>query len=45
LLSNKKQNIFPANRTAKLSGWCGSSLVWQHFVKGKKKFSEIVKRK
>ena len=45
LLSNKKQNVFPANRTAKLSGWYPSSLVWQHFVKGKKKFSEIVKRK
>ena len=45
LLSNKKQNIFPVSRTAKLSGWYPSSLVWQHFVKGKKKFSEIVKRK
>ena len=45
LLSSKKQNIFPAKRTGKLSGLYPSSLVWQHFVKGKKKFSEIVKSK
>lgn len=45
LLSNKKGNVFLANHTSNLSGWYPSSLVWQHFVKGKKKFSEIVKRK
>ncbi len=45
LLSNKKGNVFPNTRKGKLSGWHPHTIVWQHFVKGKNSFSEIVRNK
>lgn len=40
----KHKSIFPASREAALSGYLQKNMVWQHFVKKKKKFSEIVEK-
>ncbi|MBC7902187.1 MAG: glycosyltransferase family 2 protein [Gemmatimonadaceae bacterium] len=42
LLFKRSRSVFPASKTGKLGGWLGKSVVWQHFIKGKTKFSEIV---
>ncbi len=38
----KKKSIFPAHKDRPLSGYLSKNMVWQHFVKKKKYFSEIV---
>jgi len=38
----KKQSVFPQSKKGNLYGYYKGSLVWQHFVKKKTKFSEIV---
>ena len=38
----KKKSIFPPERNKALSGFLKKNMAWQHFVKGKKLFSEIV---
>ena len=38
----KKKSVFPSNKNAKLSGYLQKNIVWQHFAKKKKLFSEIV---
>lgn len=40
----KHKSIFPSGREAALSGYLQKNMVWQHFVKKKKKFSEIVEK-
>jgi GT2 family glycosyltransferase len=40
----RHKSIFPARREAALSGYLQKNMVWQHFVKKKKKFSEIVEK-
>ncbi len=45
IFSGKKNNVFPVSRKGVLNGRYSSSLVWQHFIKKKKCFSEIVKNK
>jgi len=42
LLFNQRKSVFPASKKGKLEGQYHGSLVWQHFLKGKKRFSEIV---
>ena len=42
LLLYKKRSVFPALKQGRLNGYYKGSAVWQHFVKGKIKFSEIV---
>ncbi|HEY0680214.1 MAG TPA: glycosyltransferase family 2 protein [Chitinophagaceae bacterium] len=39
------KSIFPKTRRGRLEGWFCGSVVWQHFVKGKTRFSEIVNKK
>ena len=39
----RHKSIFPAKKTGKLHGLYKGNMVWQHFVKGKKYFSEIIK--
>ena len=39
----QRKSVFPLKRDGKLSGLYKGNLVWQHFVKGKKYFSQIVK--
>lgn len=38
----KHKSIFPASRGVALSGYLQKNMVWQHFVKKRKNFSEIV---
>lgn len=38
----KNKSVFPASRKGPLSGLLHKNLVWQHFVKKKKTFTEIV---
>ena len=42
---NQSSSIFPLVKSTKLEGFYASSIVWQHFVKKKTKFSEIIKLK
>lgn len=42
LIMFKKRSVFPAVKQGKLHGFYKGSAVWQHFVKGKTTFSEIV---
>ncbi|MCO5291369.1 MAG: glycosyltransferase family 2 protein [Chitinophagaceae bacterium] len=44
IFSNKKGNVFPKNKISSLFGMYRGNLVWEHFILGKKKFSEIVKK-
>lgn len=43
LFFNRHKSVFPKIRTGKLAGHYKCNLVWQHFVLGKKYFSQIVK--
>ncbi len=38
----KKKSVFPQNKKGMLYGYLQKNMVWQHFVKKKKFFSEIV---
>lgn len=42
LLLDQKKSIFPLKRKGKIAGRYMGSVVWQHFAKGKNRFSEIV---
>jgi hypothetical protein len=41
LFSSKQKNLFPPVRKGTLTGWFPGSIIWQYFVRGKRKFSEI----
>jgi hypothetical protein len=41
-LFKKKQSLFPSTKTGSLTGYLQKNMVWQHFAKKKKYFSEIV---
>ena len=43
VLFRKNQSVFPVKRTGDLSGLYKGNLVWEHFVKGKKYFSQLIK--
>lgn len=43
LFFKKRKSNFPAKKKGRLNGLYKGNLVWQHFVKGKKYFSQIVK--
>ena len=38
----QKKSVFPAKKKGEVSGFLKKNMVWQHFVKKKKRFSEIV---
>jgi GT2 family glycosyltransferase len=44
LMISRKKSLFPPKKGGPLSGWYTGSVVWQYFVRGKKTFTEIVKR-
>lgn len=44
-LFRQKQSVFPASRRKKLQGYIHKSVVWCHFVSGKKTFAEILEDK
>ncbi|HYE55719.1 MAG TPA: glycosyltransferase family 2 protein [Chitinophagaceae bacterium] len=41
----RRKSVFPVERKPVLYGWYGGSVVWKHFVRGMKRFSEIVGKK
>lgn len=43
VLIKQGQSVFPTVRTGRLKGVYKGNLAWQHFVKGKKYFSELIK--
>lgn len=43
LITGRKKSIFPLKRDGKLHGVYQGNLVWQHFIKHKKYFSELIK--
>jgi GT2 family glycosyltransferase len=43
ILFKRDQSVFPEKRTGQLSGVYKGNLVWQHFVKGKNYFSQLIK--
>ena len=43
VLFRKNQSVFPEKRSGELSGLYKGNVVWQHFVKGKKYFSQLIK--
>jgi GT2 family glycosyltransferase len=43
LIIGRKQSIFPQKRVQEPSGVFHGNIVWEYFIKGKKRFSEIVK--
>jgi len=45
ILFFRKKSVFPSNKRAKLKGWFGKSIVWEHFINRKKTFAEIVESK
>jgi len=42
LFWNRNQSVFPRRRRGSLDGWYRNSVVWKHFVRGKKTFTEIM---
>ena len=43
ILFSQKQSVFPKNRGGELKGLFRGSIVWRHFILGKKTFREIIK--
>jgi GT2 family glycosyltransferase len=42
LFFRQRRSVFPVERKGNLYGWFRHSVAWQHFVNGKKTFTEIV---
>ncbi|MES2847788.1 MAG: glycosyltransferase family 2 protein [Bacteroidota bacterium] len=42
LLFDQKKSVFPVSKKGTVTGFYKGSIIWQHFVKKKTKFSEIV---
>ncbi len=45
VLIRHRRSVFPISKKGKLRGWYSGSVVWNHFVRGRRYFSEIVGRK
>ena len=43
ILINRRRSVFPKSRKGELRGWFRGSIVWKHFILGKKTFREIIK--
>jgi GT2 family glycosyltransferase len=43
ILFKKKQSVFPEKKGGKPAGLYKGNIVWEHFVKGKKYFSQLIK--
>ncbi len=44
LIAGSGKSVFPLRKDKPLRGYLKKSIVWQHFVLGRKKFSDIVKK-
>jgi GT2 family glycosyltransferase len=45
MFSKRDKRFLPVKKTSDLHGWCKKSVVWLHFVRGRTRFSEIVRGK
>lgn len=45
VFSGQKKSVFPSSRKGKCQGMLQKNLVWQHFIKKKRTFSEIVDKR
>ena len=45
MFSKRDKRFLPLKRSGELHGWFNGSVVWLHFVKGKARFTEIVREK
>jgi GT2 family glycosyltransferase len=45
IFSKRDKRFLPSKKTTNLQGWYKGSVVWLHFVKGKTRFTEIVRGK
>ncbi|KYP15181.1 glycosyltransferase family 2 protein [Flavihumibacter sp. CACIAM 22H1] len=45
VLLRHRRSVFPISRKGSLRGWYKGSVVWAHFIRGRRYFSEIVGRK
>jgi GT2 family glycosyltransferase len=43
ILFKQKESVFPTKKDGHLAGIYKSNIVWEHFVKGKKYFSQLIK--
>jgi GT2 family glycosyltransferase len=41
-VSHQKKSVFPSVRSGKIQGLFNGNVVWEHFIRGKKTFAEIV---
>ncbi len=44
IIADQKKSIFPKNKKATLQGYLKRNIAWQHFINGKTKFSDLVKK-
>ena len=44
-LFKRRLSVMPVNKKGPLQGWLNKSIVWAYFVRGRRKFSEIVAHK
>jgi GT2 family glycosyltransferase len=42
ILRHRKESVFPASTSGKLEGYYHGNIAWEHFIQGKKLFTEIV---
>lgn len=42
IFTKQKESIFPKRKTVRLNGYLNKSVAWLHFVKGKRKFSDLI---
>lgn len=45
LFFNRRKSVFPKNRNGIVAGRWSKSVIWAHFIQGKKSFAEIVDNK
>jgi GT2 family glycosyltransferase len=45
MFSKKDKRFMPQKKRADLQGWFTGSVVWLHFIRGKKRFDEIIQSK
>jgi hypothetical protein len=43
ILFRRSESVFPEKKGGKLAGLYKGNIVWEHFVKGKKYFSQLIK--
>jgi hypothetical protein len=39
----QSKSVFPFKTGGKIAGKFDGNIIWEHFIKGKKRFSEIIK--